>query len=337
MFEQALQLFFSDWLSAITNPQKRIFWGYLLSAFLIALAWLLLIKRESLGLSIKQIFSPKSWLSKSARADYLLMIINGVVMIFLSPRLLGKTVVASIIFAWLHELFDGRALIATNTSAEVIAIGFTLFLFVFDDFARYCLHRCLHTIPWLWSFHKVHHSATSLNPFTVFRTHPIEAILFSLRGALVQGISVALFIYFFGDKVTLVTVLGASIFTFTFNALGSNLRHSSVPIAYWNLLEKILISPAQHHIHHSHAPDHIDKNFGVVFSIWDLWFGSHCFSKKNEILNFGLKDLKSAPENQHSLLTLYIIPFGESWLKITSYLSLQINKLQSILIKESYK
>jgi len=214
MFEQAVQLFFSDWLAAFFNPQKRIFWGYLVSAFVIALLWLLIVKRENFGTSIKQIFSRESWLSKSARADYLLMIINGVIMTFLSPRLLGKAVVASVLFFWLHDVFDGRALIATEIPAEVIAIAFTLFLFVVDDFARYWLHRWLHTFPFLWSFHKVHHSATTLNPFTVFRTHPVEGVLFTLRSALVQGISVAIFIFFFGDKVTLVMVLGASIFTF---------------------------------------------------------------------------------------------------------------------------
>ena len=318
MFDQAVQLFFGDWLSAFFNPQKRIFWGYLLSSFTIALAWLLLVKRNHLGISIKQIFSAKSWLSQSARADYFLMIINGVVMAFISPKLLGKAVVASFLFIGLHDLLGGRAIVATEYSAEIIALAFTLFLFVLDDFARYWLHRWLHTSPLLWSFHQVHHSATTLNPFTVFRTHPVEAILFSLRSALVQGISVATFIFFFGDKVTLVMVLGASVFTFVFNMLGSNLRHSTVPISYWNKVETLFMSPAQHHIHHSYAPEHIDKNFGVVFSVWDLWFGSHCYSEKDQVLSFGLKN---SPNHQHSLLTLYALPFQNAWKILAGHFS----------------
>ncbi|MEE9327173.1 MAG: sterol desaturase family protein [Cocleimonas sp.] len=316
MIDQAVQLVFSDWLAAFFNPQKRVFWGYLFSSFLIALLWLLLIKGESFSHSVKQIFSPVSWLSKSAKADYVLMIINGAVMTLLSPRLLGKAAVASLIFSWLHELFNGRALIETSFSSALIAIAFTLFLFVVDDFARYFLHRCLHKIPLLWAFHKVHHSATSLNPFTVFRSHPVEAILFTIRGALVQGFCVATFIFFFGDKVTLVVVLGASIFTFLFNILGSNLRHSSVPIYYWKFVERIFISPAQHHIHHSYASEHIDKNFGVVFSVWDLWFGSHCFSDKAEKLVYGLKVNQ---DKQHTLYALYILPFKDSWSTLKKY------------------
>ncbi|MCF6190822.1 MAG: sterol desaturase family protein [Cocleimonas sp.] len=334
MFDQAVQLFFGDWLSAFFNPQKRIFWGYLFSSFAIALVWLLLAQRKNLSSSIKQIFSAKSWLSQSARADYFLMIINGVVMTVLSPKLLGKAAVASFLFIWLHDLFGGRALVTTELSAGAIAIAFTLFLFVLDDFARYWLHRWLHTSPLLWSFHQVHHSATTLNPFTVFRSHPIEAILFSLRGALVQGVSVATFIFFFGDKVTLVMVLGASIFTFAFNLLGSNLRHSTVPIAYGNSVEKFFMSPAQHHIHHSYAPEHIDKNFGVVFSVWDLWFGSHCHSVKDQTLSFGLKN---APNHQHSLVTLYVLPFRDAWKILAGHLESVIPLLLTTFARRDTK
>nr|WP_216092588.1 sterol desaturase family protein [Candidatus Marithrix sp. Canyon 246] len=46
---------------------------------------------------------------------------------------------------------------------------FTLSLFIFSDLTRYLLHRLLHSIPILWEFHKVHHSAKVLNPFTFYR------------------------------------------------------------------------------------------------------------------------------------------------------------------------
>ena len=97
MLEQAVQRFFSDWLAAFFNPQKRVFWGYLLSALAIGFLWLFIYKRVNLASAFKQIFSPVVWLSKSARADYLLMIFNGVIMTFLSPRLLAKATIASLL------------------------------------------------------------------------------------------------------------------------------------------------------------------------------------------------------------------------------------------------
>ena len=235
-------------------------------------------------------------------------------MLMVSPRLLANATVAYLVFDGMHIIFDGRPYFELDIPEWTIALSFTVVLFLLDDFARYWIHRWLHKVPILWSFHKVHHSATALNPFTVFRTHPVEAVLFTFRSALVQGISTALFFFFFGNKVTLLMVLGASIFTFLFNILGSNLRHSPVSIRYWNIIEFFLMSPAQHHIHHSTAKEHIDKNFGVALSVWDWMFGSLCLSKAQEGFNFGLKDDKSA--RQHSIQGLYWDPINESIKKI---------------------
>ena len=310
MPENAIQLLLNEWLLAVFNPQKRIFWGYLLSSLFIAILWLRLINKINFQSSFIQIFNRNVWGSASAFADYKVMFINALLMTLLSPRILAKATVAYLIFDSLHLLFEGRPSVLTGIPQWTIALSFTLFLFILDDFARYWLHRWLHAIPLLWSFHKVHHSASTLNPFTVFRTHPAEAILFSVRSALVQGISTAVFFFFFGNQVTLMMVLGASIFTFAFNLLGSNLRHSPVSICYWHPIELILMSPAQHHIHHSTAEKHIDKNFGVALSVWDWIFGTLCHSKVGEQLNFGLSGTKLI--NPNTLKSLYLDPIQEA-------------------------
>ncbi len=253
------------------------------------------------------------------------MIVNSAFISFLSLRLQGiSTIFIALSLAWLYSLFDGNLAIVNEVSASVIAIYYTLILFVLDDFVRYWLHRWLHTIPLLWSFHKVHHSATSLNPFTVFRVHPVEAILMILGRLLVSGVCVIIFVFFFGDKVTLVTILGASLFTFLFDVIGSNLRHSNVPLSYYHPVESIFISPAQHQIHHSSAPEHLNKNYGIAFSLWDLWFDSHCFSLKNQVLFYGLQRAESKP---HSFSSLYLRPFLEAWKIITNFFLLKIDKI----------
>ena len=107
-------------------------------------------------------------------------------------------------------------------------MSYTIFLFILDDFSRYITHRALHQIPILWAFHKVHHTAEHLTPFTVFRTHPIEAWIFSIRSALVQGIAISIFVFLFGSKIDLLSIYGVNIFLFIFNLAGANLRHSNV-------------------------------------------------------------------------------------------------------------
>ena len=62
-----------------------------------------------------------------------------------------------------------------------ITIFYTIAIFVFSDFTRYWLHRFLHTIPFLWEFHKVHHGAKVLTPITFYRVHVVEHFLFGPR------------------------------------------------------------------------------------------------------------------------------------------------------------
>ncbi len=190
-------------------------------------------------------------------------------------------------------------------SYENTLILYTVILFIVSDFTRYWLHRFLHTIPFLWEFHKVHHSAKVLNPLTFYRVHPVENILFGFRYSLSIGFVTGIFIYFFGSKIGLVEVLGANAFIFVFSLLGSNLRHSHIPLAYFKTLEKWFISPKQHQIHHSKK--YFNKNFGGYLSVWDRLFGTLKLSNEVKILKFGLK--KEQMKNYESLISILLYPF----------------------------
>ncbi len=309
MVEQVFEIWISEWASSFTNPQKRIFWGYLIAAVVIAFLWLRWIRKINLSESSKLIFNKKVWVSESAKADYLVAMINSFLLILISPRLLAKATVAYFVFDGIEIWFGEKHYYLIELPQWIIGLSFTIFLFIFDDFARYWVHRWLHTIPILWVFHKIHHSATTLNPFTIFRTHPIETLLFSTRSAVVQGLTTGIFFYIFGNQVNLVIVFGASVFTFVFNTLGSNLRHSPISIRYWYYIEHVLMSPAQHHIHHSIAKEHRNKNYGVALSLWDWLFDTLCVTKKNEKYHFGLGS--QIDKKVNSLKTIYIIPFVE--------------------------
>ncbi len=296
------------------DPRKRIFVGYLFCALLVALLWLTCFKKERLFSAVKTIFAKKVWWSRSARADYQIFFINKFLLLLISPLLLTQLAIASTLFFFLHDVFPERSLLRTEWSAFSLGLLFTLTYFIADDFARFYVHRLMHRWPLLWAFHKVHHTATSLTPMTVLRTHPVEAILFSLRSVLVQGVLISMFVFFFGDRVDLLTIAGANIFSFVFNVIGANFRHSHIAIHYWKPLEKILISPAQHHIHHSMDEKHWDKNYGVVFAVWDLWFGSHHYSEKESELSFGIKD-----ECDHGLVSLYLKPCIDCYVVIKTF------------------
>ena len=289
------------------DPRKRVFLGYLASALAIGLAvqWIALGGTRG---AISGLFSPRIWWSRSARADYRIAVLNQAVMMGVAPRLVSTLALATLVFEALHVWFDGRPVLLADAPGWAVAAGFTVALFLLDDATRYLLHRWLHAWPLLWCFHRVHHTAETLTPFTVYRTHPVEGVLFALRATLVQASAVAGFVFFFGDRAELVTVLGANAIIFAFNVAGSNLRHSHVRISYGRFLERLLISPAQHQIHHSVDPRHLDRNFGAVLAIWD-WIGGSLYLAGKGGLRFGIP---GAGAESHRLGDVYLRPFGEA-------------------------
>ena len=258
-----------------------------------------------------------------------MFLINTLIMIILSPILISQLAIANIIFEVLHLQSIIVPLEVDMKFIWTLPILFTLTYFIFDDFTKYVIHALMHKIPVLWEIHKTHHSARTLTPLTVFRTHPIEGIIFILRSSFTQGIIIAIFYFIYGNNVNLITIVGANIFSFWFHLVGSNLRHSHIRINYWPWLEKILISPAQHQIHHSTKKNHFDKNFGVTFAIWDFFFGSLYISKKGEQFNFGISD--KVLSNENNILYLYVSPFVGIYKIITNHLSTknQSNKLKT--------
>ena len=299
----------SDFLQPLfeefANPQKRIFVGYLASAVLLALIWLCIAERASAKTAIKKIFDKNVWLSTSSLADFKIILVNRVVMSGTAAALISQITISTFLYKLLHGQTLIEPLALHFTSAGTVAVLFTVCFFVIDDFSRFYVHRLMHRIPVLWAFHQVHHSAETMTPFTIFRTHPIEGLIFALRTSIVQGIVISIFLFLFGSKVDLITVFGASAGVVIFHSLGSNLRHSHIKIRYPRAIELFFISPGQHQIHHSTEKRHFDKNFGVALAVWDLIFGSLLHSE-SQIHKFGLATRFG---EKHNLLHLYVEPF----------------------------
>ena len=219
-----LDIIWSDLAAQFFNPKRRLFLGYLLSASIMATVWLCLIKRHSIGSAFRTFFDCNVWFSRSSRHDLACFITNRVIFFWLRPVLVTQFAIATLIFEVLHRQSLVPLGMFENAGYWTAALSFTLFFFLFDDFSRFAVHFALHRIPALWDFHKFHHSAETLTPLTVTRAHPVEGLIFTARSALVQGVTIACFVFLFGNQVDLLTIFGVNIFVVTFHGLGSNLR-----------------------------------------------------------------------------------------------------------------
>jgi sterol desaturase/sphingolipid hydroxylase (fatty acid hydroxylase superfamily) len=287
----------ADPIAALDQPSQRVFWPFLLSSALIAAVAMLASRREgSLFALLRRASSRRIWLHPSAVLDYKLMFAKAVLRVTLfAPWYVSIFAVAAAVVACLRAGLGTAPALATSP----LAVGalFTVVTFLVDDWSRYMLHRLMHRVPVLWELHKVHHSARVLTPFTLYRTHPVESFLNRTRGALAIGVATGVFVWLFGSRVHGWQVLGVDAIGFVWTLFGANLRHSHVWLSYGPSLERVLISPAQHQIHHSDAPRHRDRNFGEVLSVWDWLGGSlHVTRVDDDRPTFGLPNGDAEPD-----------------------------------------
>ena len=279
-----LHLLFEPFLF-LFNPGKRIFWLYLLSSIFIAFLATFLRGQSTKDL-IKMTLSSNLWKNRSSLVDIQWFVSTHVFRVLvIVPIIGGQIALALAINKFLYLQFgEGNFF---EPDPWITGSIFTVVLFLVEDFSRFLLHFSYHKVPFLWRFHAIHHSATTLNPITLYRVHFVEMALNSCRSLLVIGGISGMFIYLFEGSVEMMTIMGVGIFNIFFNLIGANLRHSHVWVSF-GIFEKWLISPAQHQIHHSKAKIHVDKNFGSALSIWDRWFGSWMSSKDQTVKHFGI-------------------------------------------------
>lgn len=265
---------------------KRVYWLYLLSALVIASVVVTVqAGRFDLKSQLSSLFNPKYWFAKSSLYDVYLMLLNNALRVLLLVPLFGSHLALTIyVGSFLQDSFGDAPAIEINWFA--IALLFSLTFFLVEDLSRFLLHYCMHKYSFLWRFHKTHHSATVLTPLTLFRVHPVEHILYFVRGLLVFGIISGVFIWMFSGKLTALQVLGVDMFGFLFNFFAANLRHSHIWLSFGKF-ERFLVSPAQHQLHHS--VEHNFANLGSILSVWDGIMGTRLLAQNKQKIHFGLK------------------------------------------------
>ncbi|MCI2398710.1 sterol desaturase family protein [Aliiroseovarius subalbicans] len=185
---------------------------------------------------------------------------------------------------------------APQSTWPPFVVGFILMAAA--DFSSYWVHRISHEWPRLWPFHAVHHSAEVLNPITVNRKHPVYSLFSSLCGGVVIGTTQGLLLGLLIGEIEIATIMGANLFYYAFHLAGANLRHTHIWLSFGRMAEHLVISPAQHQVHHSLDPRHFNKNYGEVLAIWDWMFGSLYVPQGYEELKFGLADGRGRPVKQ---------------------------------------
>jgi sterol desaturase/sphingolipid hydroxylase (fatty acid hydroxylase superfamily) len=266
-------------------------WPYLLSAAAVAVGGFWLARGggiATLGAFRRRYLSRRLWAHPSAQADYAYYIVNSILHpVLVAPLVISGAAVAASVEGGLVAAFGPM-------SAPLLGLGaarvlYTVLFFLAYDYARFLAHGLLHDVPLLWQFHKLHHSAEVLTPLTNYRAHPVELFIMAAVPNLATGLASGALWYLAADTVGFYTLLGAHVFMLPFNAV-ANLRHFPVWISFGPALNRWLVSPAHHHIHHSADARHFGRNRGFALALWDRLAGTLYVPGAEEELRLGLAD-----------------------------------------------
>ena len=187
-----------------------------------------------------------------------------------------------------HNLFD--------FSHWNLWIQFIAF-FLIADFVQWSVHNLLHRVPFLWRFHRVHHSVKEMGFAAHLRYHFMENVFYKTALYIFLG-------YLFNFKLEYAFFLHAG------TIIIGHLNHANVGWDY-GPLKYILNNPKMHIWHHAkELPSSHPKgmNFGISLSIWDYLFRTNYVPSSGRDIDLGFEKIEEFPED---FLSQQIEPFKQ--------------------------
>lgn len=183
---------------------------------------------------------------------------------------------------FLMTVFGIQNLIAINIAtwphwAQLLA------LFILRDFIQWNIHRLLHRVPWMWQFHKVHHSVRQMGFAAHLRFHFMENIFYRT----LEYIPLAMIGFGISDFL-LVHLFAIAI---------GHLNHANVYLPL-GPLRYVFNNPQMHIWHHAKEwpVGSYGVNYGLSLSIWDYLFGTAWMPRDGRDIELGFPDVETYPK-----------------------------------------
>ncbi len=155
----------------------------------------------------------------------------------------------------------------------------TIFALLLLDGWMYIWHRANHELPFLWRFHRVHHSDTEMDVTSALRFHAGEMLLSGLlRTALIPVLGLSLAQILLYDALLLPVIF---------------FHHSNInlPERIDRILRLVVATPALHRVHHARLMSEANNNYGSIFSWWDRLANTFRLRPDGARVAFGVEGL----------------------------------------------
>jgi sterol desaturase/sphingolipid hydroxylase (fatty acid hydroxylase superfamily) len=180
--------------------------------------------------------------------------------------------------------------------AMPVWLQIVLGVMLLDFFGAYLVHWVEHKVKFMWRFHLVHHSDTTVDVTTGLRHHPGEAVfrmIFTIMGVIIVGAPIwIVFLYQ------------------TMSAAFTHFNHANIqmPRKVDRALSYVFVTPYMHKVHHHFTQPLTDTNYGNIFAVWDRVFGTFAEVEDTKELKYGI-DTHMDPKEHDDVVNLLKIPF----------------------------
>ena len=168
-----------------------------------------------------------------------------------------------------------------------------IYAYVVYELGSFIHHYLSHKVRVLWCLHSVHHASEDLNSSVTLTTFYVENIyteILQTTFCMLMGLSPAM--YFF--IMVIDSIWGAFI----------HISEDTIKDGKLGFLDKIVLTPSSHRVHHAKHPLYLDMNYCSVLKIWDVLFGTYQKEEKGVPLEYGI----TRPINAQSFTDVY---FGD--------------------------
>ena len=141
------------------------------------------------------------------------------------------------------------------------------------DFCYYWFHRLSHEISVLWAAHSVHHQSEDYNLSTALRQTSTGFIF---------GWVFYLPLFLIGFPLEVMLAVNAINLIYQFWV---HTQH----IDRLGALDRILVTPSNHRVHHARNDVYVDRNYGGIFILWDRLFGTFVEERDEQPVVFGVR------------------------------------------------
>ncbi|HXP60983.1 MAG TPA: sterol desaturase family protein [Dongiaceae bacterium] len=165
------------------------------------------------------------------------------------------------------------------------------------DAWMYFWHRLNHRVPFLWRFHRTHHSDPRMDVTTANRFHLGEIVFSSILRVPVIAL--------LGLRLWELVLYEAAMFAVV------QLHHANIALPIWldRGLRALIVTPFMHKVHHSRWQPETDSNYSSLFSFWDRLFRTFRWRDDPRALRFGLEEFDG--QENHTLAGLLATPLRQ--------------------------